>query len=247
MIPLRFIAVLFAVALLGGSGRAASPDEPVKVTLRFLFLDESAGSYSIRIDGRYDELGPTPYVISAPEKLAPAARMELFKEKPDPKTGVLVKTRVLNRQVPSGLISALVVVTPTSTTSEDGTWSYGARFYDTDPAKTPPRSIRIFNLSPVAMVARFGADQVGVGPGESTVTVPPLDPRGRARTFVGVRAAGEGKLIYNSFISLREGQRMTGIVVYSPSGMRHTYTEDELKYLGAPKPGCFWLMYSETE
>lgn len=223
-------------------------DAPQPVALRFLFLDESPGAYSIRIGSDYRDLGPTPYVISAPQELAPGARLQLYKELPDPATGRPVRTRVLDRTAPPGLPHALVVVAPSSSVAEDGTRSYTARFYDTDPARTPPQSIRILNLSSVPMAARFGADEAAVAPGESKTIQPAPDARGRLRTFIGVNVQGpEGwRIIYNSFVSLRQNQRMTGILVYSPSGLRHTYSEDELIAMGPPQPGHFWLSFTET-
>ena len=217
--------------------------------MRFLFLDESAGAYSLKIGQRHHDLGPTPYVISAPQELPPGTRLELYKELPDPETGQPVRTRVLNRTAPADLTHALVVISPVAAVAADGTRAYAARFYDTDPARSPARSIRILNLSPTPMAARFGTSETSVGPGEAKTIQPAPDNRGRLRTFIGVRTqnnTGGWDVIYNSFISLRENQRMTGIVVYSPSGLRHTYSEDELTALGPPKAGHFWLTFTET-
>ena len=246
MTTFRLFALLFTLTTLLCAQSPAAQHKTV--SLRYLFLDESSGAYSIKIGPRFHNLGPTPYVISTPQELPAGERIELYKELPDPETGESVRTRVLNRAAPPGLAHALVVIAPASAATADGAAAYRARFFDTDPARTPSRSIRILNLSPAPMAARFGAEEVRVPAGDTALLQPATDARGRLRTFIGVDVQGPDgwKVIYNSFVSLRENQRMTGIVVYSPSGLRHTYSEDELRALGPPKPGHFWLTFTES-
>lgn len=246
-LPFRHWALVIAHWSFALAAFAQSPDPSRLVTLRFLFLDEAPGAFSLKVGAGYQNLGPTPYVISAPQQLPADIRLELYKELPDPTTGQTVRTRVLTRSIPADLLHALVVLSPVVTVDEDGTRNYTARFYDSDPAKSPPRSVRVLNLSSSALAARFGADEIQVAPGESKTLRPAPDTRGRLRTFIGVNVHNsEGwQLIYNSFISLRENQHLTGILVYSPSGLLHTYSEDELLMLGPPKPGHFWLTFTD--
>jgi len=96
------------------------------------------------------------------------------------------------------------------------------------------------------MAARFGTEQIEVEPGAERLITPAVDRRNRIRVFIASQGKGEWRMIFNSFISLPEDNRVTGIVVYSPSGLRHTYTQDEIDTLGAPKPGYFWLTFTDT-
>lgn len=222
---------------------AQSTPEPVRV--RFLLLDESSGDYSVKLGAEFKNLGSKPYVISSPLEFRPGDHLELYKELPDPKSGKPVRTRVINLIAPSPKVS-LMVIAPSATVGTDGAPAYNSRFYDVSPEKTPNRSIRILNLSPSPMAARFGSDQVEISPGTERVVTPTFDKRSRIRVFVASQGQGEWQMIFNSFLSLGETAHMTGIVVYSPSGLRHTYTEDELATLGPPKPGFFWLYFTDS-
>lgn len=96
------------------------------------------------------------------------------------------------------------------------------------------------------MAARFGTEKVEISPGAEQLVVPVVDKRSRIRVFVASQGVGEWSMIFNSFISLPENNRTTGVVVYSPSGMRHTYTQEEIDTLGPPKAGFFWLTFTDT-
>ncbi|MFH1499405.1 MAG: hypothetical protein ABII82_16470 [Verrucomicrobiota bacterium] len=218
---------------------------PASAKIRFLFLDESNGSYSVKIGADHIELGSKPYVFSRPFEFPVGSRLELHKRLPDPKTGETVRTRVANLTVGASPTHALAIVSPSATAAPGATPDYRVNLYDVSPEKTPDRSIRILNLSPSPMAARFGTDQLEVSPGGERIVAPTVDKRSRIRVYVAAQAAGEWNMIFNSFLSLQEKTRMTGIVVYSPSGMRHTYTENELKTLGPPQPGFFWLYFTE--
>lgn len=232
------------VLLLPLCAGAQSPSAPKPVSIRFLFLDETSGDYLVKLGSEFQNLGSKPYVVSSPFVFAPGSRLELYKQLPDPKTGELVRTRVLNLTVTASPLHALAVIAPTTTASTDGTINYRARLYDVSPENTPDRSIRILNLSPSPMAARFGEDQIEISPGEERLVTPSVDKRSRIRVYVASQTNEGWNMIFNSFLSLQENTSMTGIVIYSPSGMRHTYTKDELDVLGAPSPGFFWLYFT---
>lgn len=254
------IALIFCCSLARGRGALAAfltlfvfslgahAQAPARsASLRFLFLDESSGDYFVKVGAAFTNLGAKPYVVSPSFDFPPDTRLELYKQLADPKTGELVRTRVINLTVSASPTHALAVITPTPDIAEDGTRSYRSRLYDIAPDKTPPRSIRILNLSPSPMAARFGTDQIEILSGAERLVTPAVDKRNRIRVYVASQGVGEWQMIFNSFLSLQENSRMTGIVVHSPSGLRHTYTKEELDTLGAPKPGFFWLYFTETK
>lgn len=240
----RAFAAFLTLLVFAAGAFAQEPAPPV--SLRFLFLDESPGDYFVKTGATFTNLGAKPYVVSSAFEVAPGSRVELHKQLADPATGELVRTRVLSLNASASPTHALAVVTPTNEVAPDGTRSYRSRLYDIAPEKTPPRSIRILNLSPSPMAARFGTEQIEISPGAERLVIPSVDKRNRIRVYVASQGAGEWQMIFNSFLSLQETSRMTGIVVYSPSGLRHTYTKDELETLGPPKPGFFWLYFTES-
>ena len=239
-------ALAALVCLLVLSPGAYAQEPPRSVSLRFLFLDESSGDYFVKVGPAFNNLGTKPYVVSPSFDFPPGSRIELYKQLADPSTGELVRTRVINLSASASPSHALAVITPTTDVAEDGTRSYRSHLYDIAPDKTPPRSIRILNLSPSPMAARFGTDQIEISPGADRLVTPSVDKRNRIRVYVASHGVGEWHMIFNSFLSLQENNRVTCIVVYSPSGLLHTYTQDELETLGSPKPGFFWLYFTES-
>lgn len=240
---MKTIRLIFGLCLLlpfvaSGQKKGDAP-EPLRV--RFLFLDESAGAYSVKRGEQFVDLGIQPYAISAPVDFPPGSRLDIHKFLPDPVAAKPVRTRVLAQETPAGMVHVLAVVAPAS-----GANGYRVRFYDVDPKKAPPRSIRLLNLSPAPMAGRFGKTEVEVAPGALQLVSPGVDRRNRVRSFVAWRAGESWRMVFNSFLSMQENERMTGVMIYSASGMIHTYTEAELAINGRPRPGCFWLTFSDT-
>jgi len=52
-------------------------------------------------------------------------------------------------------------------------------------------------------------------------------------------------LIQDNVTVIRPSERIMGVLVYSPGGMRHTFSAAEIAEMGPPKPGCFWLTFSD--
>lgn len=246
MKTLRFVLGFCLLLPFVAHAQKAGAPAPEPVRIRFVFLDESDGAYSVKLDKTWQDLGARPYAITGPVEFLPGAKLELQKILPAPTTGVPMRTTILSDKAPSGLTHALAVVTPTPAVAPDGSRNYRVRFYDVAPDKAPLRSIRILNLSPVPMAARFGDTRVEVAPGDQKIATPVFDARNRVRSFIASQSGGDWKMMFNSFLSLRPDARMTGIVVHSASGMLHTYTPDELAVIAKPAPGCFWLSFSDT-
>lgn len=245
MKPLRLLLGLcLLLPLVAHAQKNGAPAAPEPVRIRFVFLDESDGAYAVKTNETWQDLGARPYAISGPVEFFAGAKLELQKLLPDPGTGTSVRTTILSDKAPAGLTHALAVVTPVPAAA-DGSRNYRVRYYDVAPDKAPLRSIRILNLSPVPMAARFGDTRLELAPGDQKIATPAFDARNRVRSFVATQSGGGWKMMFNSFLSLGPDARMTGIVVYSASGMIHTYTPAELAELGKPAPGCFWLSFTD--
>src|SRR5690606_41537908 len=109
----------------------------------------------------------------------------------------------------------------------------------------PVGAIRVINETNGGMAAQHGTEQVSVQPGEDKVVQPAPDKRHRVANRVATQITSGWKIITSQTTLLLPGQRVFGIFIHSPSGMRHTYTAVELAELGAPPPGDFWLTYSD--
>lgn len=232
--------VLCGMATLRGDGTPAR--------LRFLFLDESAGAYALKVDGRYEPLTSGPYEISQPRFPKDSQPMELYKlgATLDPQTGKPAVTKVASVTPPTGMTSALVVITPRATDSGSSAKpTYDVDVYDNAPESFPARSIRILNLGHSAMAAQFGDTRSLVKPGETRLVQPSADRRNRIFSKIAVANSDGWKLLYDSITILRPEERMIGVFVYSPTGMRYIYTEQEIAIMGPPPPGHFWLTYTD--
>jgi hypothetical protein len=248
----RFHFVVFTtLAALPGlsivASRAHAKEPSPEITLRFLFLDETPGAYSLKLGATYRQVSATPYMIGGPVTTEQADRLELYKDgPPDPATGKPLRLKIATLNAPADTSSALVVITPRPPAPGTTTPVYTTAFFDNDPRAFPPRSIRILNLGQAPMAAQFGSAQVITQPGASQIIQPTVDPRNRVFGKIAVQTPTGWELLYNRITVLRSDERVTGVFVYSPSGLRHTYTSREIEENGPPPPGHFWLTYGET-
>jgi hypothetical protein len=248
--PHRILLLVFLALFEGLSVRAVAqtPEQIPEVRLRFLFLDETAGAYSLQTGHSFRQLSATPYAISNPLTAAPGDKLELYKELPatDPAEagrGKTVRVKIAAVTVPA-VPAALVVLTPRpAAPGSGGAPVYDVAFYD---GSFPEKSVRIINLGRAAMAARFGDEQALVPPGTARVLSPATDGRNRVFAKIAVQAAAGWTLLSDSITVVRPDERLTGVLVYSPSGLRYAYTSAEIAENGPPPPGHFWLTYGET-
>jgi hypothetical protein len=225
----------------------AQPDTHKPAKLRFIFLDESAGAYSLKLGNHYQQISSKPYVISPVFTPADGERLDIYKTNttPDPVTGKIERVKIAAFTPPTTTTSGLVVLTPRP--AQPGTAPvYGVEFIDSSLNNFPLGSIRILNLGNVTMAAQFGTSQVVVQPGTSKIVQPAADRRFRILAKIAAKSAESWELRSDNLIILHPDERITGVFFYSPSGMIHTFTPDELLEHGPPPPGHFWLTYTDT-
>lgn len=242
----RFLleGVLF-ITLSCGIAIAQQPDVPKPPKLRFLFLDESPGAYFVKSGADDRQVSANPYEISTPFTPVALGRIDLYKEnpEPDPKTGTVQRAKIANFTPPAHTTAALVVVTPRPATDADTPPVYAVELIDSNPTDFPPGSLRIINRGQVAMAARFGTSDVITPSGETRVIQPTTDARHRSffKIAIQLQQSDGWELLQDSLVIIRPPERMIGILVYSPGGMKHMLTPGELYEFGPPKPGHFWL------
>lgn len=245
------LGALFLGAILLAPARAQTPpDAPKPAKLRFLFLDEKPGAYSLKIGATFRPISQAPYAISPPLTLAPGTRLEIYQTpaKPDPVTGKKEPLKIATLTPPAALTSALVVVTPVQPPpNSTETPRCEVAYFDADSAVFPAGSIRVLNLGHALLGTQFdNGAPFSLQPGETRIVQPAPDAKNRVVAKIAVHEGDTWRLLSNKIALLRPGQRMTGVFVYSPSGMLHTFTAEELAEFGKPKPGHFWLTYTDT-
>lgn len=246
----RFRAILAFVLLgtvLSATAVRSAPASEV-VTLRFLFLDESGGAYSLKSGQGYTELGEQVYAIGPAVTVSAGERPFLYRETPDPagKNGQPRREKIAAIVPPAGAASSLVVVTALPPVDAGASPAYSLSYYNNSTEVFPTRSIRILNLGQVSVAARFSSSEVLATPGSSQIVRPEIDTRNRVRTKAAVQTPSGWQMLYDSLTIVRPRQRVTCLCVYSPSGMKHTYYPEELAKLGPPPPGHFWLTYTDV-
>lgn len=244
---LRIVAL--ALALLPAVLAAQQPEPPKPARLRFLFIDETPGSYSLKLATGHRQVSANPYEISSPYTPAGFNPLEIHKALPAPDTGELRPVKIATVIPPADTPSALVIVTPRPAATPDAPPVYQVEIVDCDPTDFPAASIRVINRSPVAMAGQFNDTRVITPPGEIRLIQPATDSRRRVLFKIAIQIRQDDdswQLIQDSITVIRREERMIGVLVYSPSGMRHTYTAAEIAEMGPPKPGCFWLTFSDS-
>lgn len=225
-------------------------DEPKPAKLRFLFLNETPGAYSLKTGADYRPISSAPYAISPPVTLQPKGRLEIFQiaPLPDPVTGKKERIKIATITPPAGIVSALVVVSPkppAPNSTEAPTCD--VTFFDTDLRAFPAGGIRVINLGRAQLGTQFDkAPAFVLQPGETRIVSPTPDSKNHVVARIAVHEGENWRMLSNKIVLLRPDQRMTGVFVYSPSGLVHTYTKEELAEFGKPVPGHFWITYTDT-
>jgi hypothetical protein len=245
--PLALLLAFFVFACASAFAQTAT-EEPRPPKLRFLFLDETDGYYSLKLGNVYRQLSANPYEVSSPFNPTDFKPLDIYKNLPDSSTGLIKPIKIASVTPPSKTTSTLVIITPRPSATPTEPPVYSVEFIDSDPSNFPARSIRIINRSPVALAAQFSDTRILAMPGEVSLVQPTTDSRNRAffKIAIQVQEKSGWQLIEDSITVIRPTERMVGLLVYSPGGMRHMLTAAEIAEFGSPKPGCFWLTYSEA-
>ncbi|GHC01511.1 hypothetical protein GCM10007047_17510 [Cerasicoccus arenae] len=213
--------------------------------MRFVFIDESGGALFLKDGNQYKQISNVPYSISSPVQVSPGERLEIYKNvsSVDPEQKLTrVKVATLTAPSPTEDDSTSVLSVIRLTGGESG---FQNVYYDDDTREFPERSFRVLNLGQRSMAIALDDIRATVDPGEAKILQPEPDRKNRVSVQVAESGSTGWQMLYQSVAMLRPSERVTGVLVFSPSGMRHTYTEDEIKVFGEPPPGHVWLTYTE--
>jgi hypothetical protein len=219
------------------------------VDLCFLFLDESSGSFYLKTESGYELLSKSPYAVASPKTFRPNEPIEIYKELAATELPSDTESETNARRIkiaefaaPDQFSAGLAVLAQPSQTSENS--RFKVRFYEA-PEKNPNNGvIQLINLGYTSIAVALGDARIVIEPGENKEIAASTDARNRLNVQVADKLNGEWKLIERRVVFLGPGERMTGVIVYSPSGMKHLYSKEELLLLGGtPPPAHAWLRF----
>lgn len=253
----RFLQTLLAVVccLAGSTALIAqiSAPAPHPATLRFLFLEDRPAAYYVQSGkSEYRKISSSPYAISIPYVPPSLEPVRIYRHQKQPPAGPAGTTpspyvEVATVTPSSTSSSTLIVFIPQPPVAPSTTPGLRAVEYDADPSGFPAGSIRVINLGRAEMAVQLGsATPAQVSPGSTTVMRPSPDSQDRVPARIAFQDTSGWRILSNKILMLRPEQRITGVFVYSPSGMRHTYTREEIAEFGQPKPGHAWLTFTDT-
>jgi len=232
------------------SSNVNAQDRVTSVDARFLFLDESPSSYSIEGNSGYRVLSSYPYQVSPPVTFDPQERVDLYKSARKPERSTPSGKPISNEAryqkigtatIPSNVSEVLVVVRKDS---EDA-GAYRLEYFSSDPREFPEGTVRVINLGRTPIAVGINRERALMAPGQQRIMSPTPDHKDRLIIRVAEGDKNTWNILYDSVAVLRPGKRMTGVIVYSPTGMRHTYTAYELREFGEPEPGHQWLTFTD--
>ena len=247
--PPRWALGVFALflALVSCFAQETPPPSPAK--LRFIFLDETPGEYTISIGkAKPVPLVANAFAISAPVGIPAGEKIKIFRRTPKAKP-----IQVAKLSTRADLTSALVVLSPKTDQAppQNGDKTPVTFYEDTwiDDAATSFKSgqLRVINLTTTPARVTVAAPTQIIEPAGTLVLTPAWDDRGRVRTLVETQQSADWTAIYDSITSHRTGDRITALIIHSEKGLSFSYTDHELKTEGTPPAGDFWLTYTDSE
>ncbi len=243
------VHAVLVLALVGASTLTghAQPEPPKPAQLRFLFLDETPGGYSLKTGRQFRSISSSPYVISPPYTPGNLHPLEIYKASPapNPETGEVDRIKVTMFTPPADTTAALVIVTPRVPAAGEPL-AYDVEFIDSAPSTFPGGSIRILNRGTLTMAGQFSTKQVLAPPGSTKIISPDADRRGRVRSRIAMDTNSGWTLISDRIAIVKPETRVTGVIVYSPSGLKFRFSNDILAERGDPPPSHVWLTYTDT-
>jgi hypothetical protein len=228
---------------------AVVPDKAVPTKLRFVFLNETPGAYTIAVGAEKPiPLVANAFAISAPVIIPAGEKIKVFRQTPKANP-----VQVAELSTRPELTTALIVMSakPDHAPAKKGDKTPESLYKDTwiDDTATgfTAGQIRIINLAPTPARVTFVANAHTIEPEGTLIVTPVWDDRGRARTLVETKQAAKWTTIYDNITSHRVGERVTAVIVHSDKGLSFSYTAHEVATFGTPPAGDFWLIYTDSE
>jgi len=241
---LYFVSFVLLAAWLGCMLPASAQPSPFnKLWMRAFAVGPTInGLFYESEEGDYQEVPLQPFRSSILISIAyPGASLPLYTIFIDPETGIERYVESAEVVIPKDCHQLSFIVLPRGVV--DGIRQFDTIVYDDSADDFPLNSVRLINLSPFEVAARFGDKAFKTAPGEFTIQPVTVDEKSRVLAVAGQLSStkdGHDLLkFYQGPISVPVGRRLTMLAVYSLEGMRtHGYEiskdaqgEDELRYI----------------
>lgn len=211
------------------------------VGVRVMTLDHLPNDVQLKIN---DELADVdfPYLsIGHRFLLESGSNLEFFQELPDPNDpdgGVRI-VNVGTVEIPNGAGLYLIIL-KFNPTAELVSERVQGRVYREDSETFPPGSVQVVNLSHETIATKISGKEAVIKPYGVHLFHPKLQ-RYRYRIQAVVEDDGSWDILHSGVASMQTGARVYCFALYDRFGMRHLYSEMELKSKGDPDPTFFWL------
>jgi hypothetical protein len=220
--PLFRRVVLLGLLVLGTSIRAADTGP----LLRFMSWETPATDLFLVTGKELKPLNIPAYNVSSPVALpVGAVEVRLAKKVVTAEAGETAVV-VAQAMLPESAVGALVVLLPP--TPDAPAESRRLLVFPDSPADFPAKSIRLINLSGNNSAVRIAGDDHTVPFGKSKITPMTLDRLGRCLVTAAVVDGGSWKVVYKDMLAPEPTQRVTLLLVYSPTGAGTSMSYDEI-------------------
>lgn len=219
--PIPFFLLIVCL----GSMLPASAQSPLpnKLWMRAFAVGPTISGLYYESPFGYQELDLEPFkpspLISIPY---PGPRLPLYTKLVDPETGAERYVESAKVEIPKECRQLSFIVLPKGVV--EGIRRFDAIVYDDSGDDFPLNSVRLINLSPFEVAARFGDHAFKTAPGELSVHSVTVDEKSRVFAVAGqLSSSGDGyslRKFYQGPVSVPTGSRLTMLAVYSLEGMR---------------------------
>lgn len=236
------IYLILLLACLGNLTASAQSAAPTTLWMRAFAVGPPIEGLFYKLDNDYKQLSLLPFEPSPVATLPhPGSFLPIYTRFIDPETEQLSYVESARVQIPSNCSQLTFVVVAKGVV--EGIRRFDTIVYDDSGDDFPVNSVRLINLSPYVVAARFGEKAFQAKPGGFAVQAVTVDDKSRVFAVAGQllssKSGYELQKFYQGTVTVPEGSRLTLLAVYSVEAMRmHDYEviknasgEDQIHYI----------------
>ncbi len=194
--------------------------------LRFMSWETPVTDLFLVVGKELKPVSIPAFNVSAPVSLPSGTIEVILMKKVATSEGGQTPVVVAQAVLPEGAAGALVVLLPAAST--DTTAAYRLLVFSDSPSDFPAQSIRVINLSGNNSAVRIAGDDYRIPFGQSKITPLSLDRLGRCLVTAAVVENGDWNIVYRDMLAPEHTQRVTLLMVYSPTGAGTSMSYDEI-------------------